>query len=85
MREGKLQFRISDSGPGFPPEQLSRVFERFYQGDAARTSGGRLRLGLYIVKTIAEQHGGTAVAENRPEGSASVTVTLALLPPHAHT
>lgn len=75
-----LQFRLCDTGPGFPSAELPRVFQRFYQGDSARSGsggGGRLGLGLYIVKTIAEKHGGTAHAENRPEGGACVTVTIA--------
>ena len=67
---------VADSGPGIPPEDLTRVFERFYRVDKSRSRPGGTGLGLAIVKHLVELHGGTATAENRPGGGALFTVTL---------
>ena len=69
---GHYEIRVTDSGPGIPPEAHERVFERFFRVDSARsraenssTSGAGL--GLSIARRIAEMHGGSmAVAESRP-------------------
>jgi signal transduction histidine kinase len=66
---------VEDSGPGFRPEDLPHVFERFYRGNPARPAGGT-GLGLAIVRGIALAHGGEARAENRLEGGARVIVRL---------
>lgn len=60
-----------DDGEGFPPEQLERIFERFYKGPRGSTG-----LGLAIVRAVAEGHGGRVTARNRPEGGAEVEVLL---------
>jgi len=76
-REGEhVQIAVSDSGPGIPPEDLGRVFERFYRVDKSRSRPGGTGLGLSIVKHLVELHGGTARVENRPEGGARFVVTL---------
>ena len=67
---------VSDSGPGIPPEDLRRVFERFYRVDSSRARPGGTGLGLAIVKHLVELHGGTVKAGNRPEGGAVFTVRL---------
>jgi two-component system phosphate regulon sensor histidine kinase PhoR len=66
---------VSDSGPGLPPADLTRVFERFFRVDKSRSRPGT-GLGLAIVKHLVELHGGTVVAANRPDGGAVFTVTL---------
>jgi len=73
---GMVRIAVSDSGPGIPPEDLSRVFERFYRVDKSRARPGGTGLGLAIVKHLVELHGGQAVAENRPEGGARFVITL---------
>ena len=73
---GVVRISVSDSGPGIPPEDLSRVFERFYRVDKSRSRPGGTGLGLAIVKHLVELHGGEAVAENRPEGGARFVITL---------
>jgi two-component system phosphate regulon sensor histidine kinase PhoR len=72
---GTVHVIVSDSGPGIPPNDLARVFERFYRVDKSRSRPGT-GLGLAIVKHLVELHGGTVVAANRPEGGALFTVTL---------
>lgn len=73
----QLQLSVADTGPGFPPDFLPHAFERFRRADPARgREHGGTGLGLAIVKSIAEAHGGTARADNRPEGGAELTVLL---------
>jgi len=67
---------VLDEGPGFPPEFLDHAFERFSRGDSARSRAGGAGLGLAIVRAVAEVHGGSAEAANRPEGGAVVTIRI---------
>jgi len=69
-----LHLQVADDGPGLSPEACARAFEPFYS-----TKPGGTGLGLAIVGRVAEAHGGTIRAENRPEGGAAVTISL----PHA--
>jgi signal transduction histidine kinase len=71
---------VVDSGPGIPPEQLPKVFERFHRGDASRSrETGGFGLGLAICKAITEAYGGSIEASNSPTGGARFVVQL----PHA--
>jgi two-component system OmpR family sensor kinase len=72
---GDLHLHVRDNGSGFPTSFLERAFERFARADGARTSGGA-GLGLAIVRTIAEAHGGTAHARNRRPRGADVWISL---------
>jgi len=72
---GDRRLVVEDDGPGFPPEDLSVVFDRFYRADPANLRGGS-GLGLALVKEIIAQHGGSVRAENRVSGGACLTVTL---------
>lgn len=56
---------VRDSGPGLTPQDLERIFERFYRGDRARGTPGT-GLGLAIARHIMSAHGGDIWAENRP-------------------
>jgi hypothetical protein len=68
---------VRDQGPGFPPGFLPHAFERFSRADAGRSRAeGGTGLGLAIVDFIARAHGGRAVAVNRPDGGAQVSVEL---------
>ena len=73
---GAVRISVSDSGPGIPPDDLSRVFERFYRVDKSRSRPGGTGLGLAIVKHLIELHGGQARAENQPDGGARFVITL---------
>jgi heavy metal sensor kinase len=68
--DGVVEVAVKDEGPGVPPEDRERIFERFVRADAARSRPGGAGLGLPIARCIAEAHGGTlALAENGPPGS----------------
>ena len=68
-----LRLVVADNGPGIPSDDLERIFERFYQSDAAR-SGEGTGLGLAIARWIAREHGGQVTAANNPGGGAAFTV-----------
>jgi len=73
---------VADDGPGFPPELLPSVFDRFSRTDAARgRDAGGAGLGLAIVAALAQAHGGRVEASNSgPLGGAVVTVTIPSAP-----
>lgn len=77
-KEGNsLLIEVADRGPGLPPGDPSRLFEKFYRaGDGtSRTGTG---LGLAICRGIVELHGGKIQAENRPDGGAAFRFSLPL-------
>ncbi|HUX13318.1 MAG TPA: DUF4118 domain-containing protein, partial [Spirochaetia bacterium] len=75
---GLIRLCVEDNGPGFSPEDLLHLFEKFYRGRAASLSRGS-GLGLTISQAVVTAHGGTIVAENRVEGGARVVVSLPLV------
>jgi len=79
--DDRVLVEVSDDGPGFPPEDAERIFEKFQRAAAGPGSG----LGLAIVRAIATAHGGTARAENlEPHGARfSLTLPLVAAPPPA--
>jgi heavy metal sensor kinase len=72
---GRVELHVEDGGGGFPPGFLDHAFERFSRPDAGRERGGA-GLGLSIVRTIAEAHGGSADAANVPGGGADVWLAV---------
>jgi signal transduction histidine kinase len=62
---------VSDSGPGVPPADRQRIFDRFYRADLARGRGGA-GLGLAIAKWIVDEHHGTLRVESNNSGPGSV-------------
>jgi two-component system OmpR family sensor kinase len=68
---------VADDGPGVPPEHGERVFERFHRGTSERVGNqGGAGLGLSIVASVAEAHGGSAALAGAPGGGAVFTVRL---------
>ncbi len=63
-----LRFIVEDSGPGFAPGFLDRAFEPFARGEAEASGTTGAGLGLAIVRAVALAHGGSASAENTPNG-----------------
>jgi two-component system phosphate regulon sensor histidine kinase PhoR len=66
---------VADTGPGIPPNELNRIFERFYKVDRARGQSGT-GLGLAIARHIVEGHGGRIWAESAPGHGATFRFTL---------
>jgi signal transduction histidine kinase len=74
-RNGKFRLTVDDQGPGVPPRERIRVFERFVRLERdreANTTG--TGLGLALVQELARLHGGTAWAEGAPGGGARLVV-----------
>jgi two-component system sensor histidine kinase BaeS len=77
VRPGEL--RVADRGPGIPEAELPRAFERFHlRARAGRGSPEGAGLGLAIVRELTEAMGGSATAENLPDGGAEFTIRLPL-------
>jgi len=81
MEDDQLVLRVTDNGPGLPPGDPKRLFDRFQRGPDAAAGG--TGIGLSLVKGFAEAQGGSVSAENRAGGGAVFTVKLPLtkLPP----
>lgn len=77
---GAVVITVSDTGPGVPASDLTRVFERFYRVDKSRARPGGTGLGLAIVKHLVQVLGGSITVANRPEGGAVFTLTLPQAP-----
>lgn len=93
-RGGRVQLRavlegeqvalsVTDDGIGIAAEHLPFLFERFYRVDAARSSADNSGLGLAVVKSIAELHGGTASVRSSPGAGAVFELRLPAEPPAA--
>jgi two-component system phosphate regulon sensor histidine kinase PhoR len=74
-RDAGVEVRVSDNGEGIFPEDLGRVFERFYKADRSRVSGGT-GLGLAVAKHTVEAHGGSIMAESEPGKGATFSFIL---------
>jgi signal transduction histidine kinase len=71
-----VEISIADTGPGIPPEELARIFERFYQVDKSRKGGQGTGLGLAIAKEIIESHSGYVRPESIEGVGTKITVLL---------
>jgi signal transduction histidine kinase len=58
-RDGSVLLAVADNGPGIPPEERSRLFERFYRGSTGKMAGPGTGLGLAVVEELAERWNGT--------------------------
>ena len=68
---GRIEIRVADDGAGIAPELMPHIFERFFKGD-----DGNHGIGLAIVKTIAEQHGGQITAKHGASGGVVFLISL---------
>lgn len=72
-----VYFSVTNSGKGIPYEDLTKVFDRFYKVDTSRSTDVKSTgLGLYLVKSIVELHGGTITAESEVDSFTRMTVRL---------
>jgi two-component system sensor histidine kinase BaeS len=74
--DGGVELAIGDNGPGVSPEDLSRIFDRFYRVDPSRQREGGSGLGLAIAKSIVELHGGQISASGAPGEGLKISVLL---------
>ena len=74
-RGDRVVLAVEDGGHGIPPDALPRVFERFYRAPST-TSGRGAGLGLSVVKSVAEAHGGEARVESEPGRGTRVEMIL---------
>ncbi len=74
VEAGAPYLEVADTGPGIPPAERARVFDRFYRSPGAAEGGSGL--GLSIVKAIAERHGATLALGDTPGGGLTVRVTF---------
>lgn len=83
--DGEVEVRIQDSGPGVDPEDLDKIFERFYRTEVSRTRDeGGSGLGFAIARSIVERHNGRIWAESQPGHGLTVVIRLpAIQPPRA--
>ncbi|MCY3749734.1 MAG: HAMP domain-containing sensor histidine kinase [Chloroflexi bacterium] len=77
VRDRTASLTVSDNGPGIPTQHLPHVFDRFYRADPARSrAGGGTGLGLTIVRSVAETHGGSVQARGADLGGAEFEIRL---------
>lgn len=76
LTSGRYEITVADNGPGISPENLTRVFERFFRVDQSRARPGGTGLDLSIVKNLVNVLHGDVVAANRPGVGAIFTVRL---------
>ncbi len=72
----RVQVSVLDTGSGIPPEELPRIFDRFYKGASSRGSG----LGLTIARNLVLAHGGEITADSEPGRGTRIRFTLPLAP-----
>jgi signal transduction histidine kinase len=78
--QGNYLLDVINDGPPIPDPLLGRLFESLFEGREGRDDRPHFGLGLYIVRLVAEFHGGTAVAANRSDGGGAIfTISLPLI------
>ncbi len=87
FENGWVSIHVDDQGPGIPAEELSRIFERFYQLENSRSAGKRrgVGLGLAISREIVQIHGGHLVAQSSLGQGSRFTVRLPVVRPDDKT
>jgi two-component system phosphate regulon sensor histidine kinase PhoR len=77
LPDGRVEFKVRDTGPGITPEHLPRLTERFYRVDRSRSrETGGTGLGLAIVKHVVQRHGGELKMESAPGAGSTFSILL---------
>jgi two-component system, OmpR family, sensor histidine kinase KdpD len=71
---GFMTIQVMDRGPGFPPDEISLIFNKFYRVSGSKAGG--TGLGLSIAKGFVEAHSGTITVENRQNGGAKFSIKI---------
>jgi signal transduction histidine kinase len=75
QEDSQVAIRVQDDGPGFPPDKLLHLFDRFYRGQASPDVPG-FGLGLPIAKALVEGQGGQIAIESQPGSGTCVKIIL---------
>lgn len=75
-KKNRFFLSVSDTGPGIPPEDRKKIFDRFYRAEKSRSAKGHFGLGLSIASEIVKLHHGTITVSDRPGGGSVFTVML---------
>jgi len=76
-RQGALaEIRVCDHGPGVPPQERERIFDKFYRLPGASERSGGVGLGLALVRSIAQRHGGSVQCQARADGQQGTCFVL---------
>jgi two-component system sensor histidine kinase KdpD len=81
VRDARVHIELADRGDGIPPDEVSRVFDKFYRGKGASRRG--TGLGLTIARRIVDEHGGIITMHSVIGQGTSVEVTLPVMGAHA--
>jgi signal transduction histidine kinase len=73
-RDGAAVLEVQDSGPGIPPDEIDRVFDRFYRGRTVRAGGSGI--GLAVIRDLVGAHGGEVSVESEPGRGSRFLVVL---------
>ncbi|HMD01590.1 MAG TPA: HAMP domain-containing sensor histidine kinase [Candidatus Baltobacteraceae bacterium] len=73
---GQLVFSVSDDGPGIEPAEIGRIFEPGFRGSAATAGSAGSGLGLTVVRSLVEEHGGSVEVASAPGKGATFTIRL---------
>jgi signal transduction histidine kinase len=77
-RDGGAEVRVVDRGPGVPPRERERIWERYARGRAGKNGAPGMGLGLHIVRELVRLHGGRVGIDRGPSGGAAFWVWLPL-------
>jgi signal transduction histidine kinase len=81
VADGSVRLWVRDSGPGVPPSERGRIFERFARSGDRASRGDGVGLGLAIVRAIAEAHGGRVEVDEGTRAGAIFTIVIPTEPP----